>query len=354
MVVSGNSKNAGTGSTAGGIPLRIIARTNGVGIDRDVALLTEAFATFRDPPEFSRYRDISPLRRLAGRRRPGCILFLERITARWLRQADRFLLIPNQERYPARLIGMLRHVDHILCKSEHARAIFARLHPSTHYIGFTSVDRQIAGVAPDYGRFLHLAGGSSLKGTEALVEVWSRHAEWPELTIVRHAKHPLGPLPPNVRLIERYLPDEELRLLQNTCGIHVCPSLSEGWGHYIVEGMSCRAVVVATDGPPMNELVGPERGVLVPYERTKPRKLGINYHVDRDALEKAIQRLIDQPVEEKAGIGAAARAWFEDNDRAFRHRLRSVVSAIMPELMTDPARPARREGLDSPRLIGSN
>ncbi len=316
------------------LPLRIVGRTNGVGIDRDVALLSDALSSFRDRPEFSRYRAISPLRRVLGRRRPGYILFLERVTARWLRQGDRFLLIPNQERYPERLVGMLRHVDHVLCKSEHAREIFAAIHPSAHFIGFTSVDRLLPGELPDYDRFFHLAGGSSLKGTGLLLDVWSRHPEWPELVLVRHAKKPLPPLPSNVRLIDKYLPDEELRALQNSCGVHLCPSLSEGWGHYIVEGMSCRAVVLVTDGPPMNELISRERGIRVPYNRSEPRKLGINYHADPDALEVAIQDLIDQPAEEKARLGSAARAWFKENDRLFRSRLHSVLSAIAPELVT--------------------
>src|SRR5690606_11864581 len=105
------------------------------------------------------------------------------------------------------------------------------------------------------------------------------------------------------------------------CGVHLCPSLSEGWGHYIVEAMSCRAVTLTTDAPPMNELVAPDRGVTVPWNRQESRHLGWNFHADPAALEREIVRLIAMPETDKAAIGTRARAWFEQNDRGFAKRL---------------------------------
>jgi glycosyltransferase involved in cell wall biosynthesis len=313
-------------------PLHIVARTNGVGIDRDVRLLLDGFAAWRERPRFSHYRSISPLRRFLGRRDPDeCIVFVERITARWLRCAGRYVLIPNQERYPERLVPLLRHLDHVLCKSHHAVEVFAAHHPSVHYLGFTSVDRRLAGARPDYGRVLHLAGSSTLKGTSTLLEVWARNPEWPELTLVQHARNAPRTVPANVRLITDYLPDAELQALQNACGIHLCPSRSEGWGHYIVEAMSCHAVTLTTSAPPMNELVQPDRGVLVPYHRSEPRKLGVNFFVDPDALERAIAGVIAMPEHDKARIGDAAREWFEANDRAFRERLRQLTETLLSD-----------------------
>lgn len=48
------------------------------------------------------------------------------------------------------------------------------------------VNRLLAG--PDYNRFLHVRGKSSLKHTHQLLDCWARHPEWPTLTVV-------GPLP---------------------------------------------------------------------------------------------------------------------------------------------------------------
>lgn len=314
--------------------IRIVGRTNGVGIDRDVQLLADAFAAWNGRPAFSRYRSLAPWRHWLGPARAtrtgrdDTILFLERVTARWLRSADRFVLIPNQERYPARLVPALRHVQHILCKSVHAVDIFSCHHPSVHFLGFTSVDRRLPDAAPDYDRFFHLGGGSSAKGTPALLELWARHPEWPVLTVVWHRREQVGAVPANVRLIRDYLQDAELRQLQNACGIHLCPSLSEGWGHYIVEAMSCGAVTMVTDGAPMNELVRPDRGILVPAARTQPRKLGVDYFIDVSLLEQRIEQLIRTPLEEKRRLGAAARTWYELNDAAFPVRLQELWTQL--------------------------
>lgn len=311
--------------------IRIVARTNRVGMDRDVRLLCDAFQAFGERPAFSHYRSIHPLRRFVGRRDPEqWVLFLERITARWLGSAGHYLLIPNQERFARRLVPLLDRMEHILCKTRHAQAIFSKLHPSVHFLGFTSVDRIDRGITPDYSRFFHLAGGSTLKGTETLVEAWARHPEWPELTLVKHRGDLRADVPANVRIISDYLADDALKRLQNEHGIHLCPSRSEGWGHSIVEGMSCRAVVVTTDAPPMNELIGEDRGVLVPWRISEPRKLGTNYFVDPNLLESAISGLIERDHAAKAALGGAARAWFETNDARFRRNLRDIAAAILP------------------------
>lgn len=310
--------------------IRIVARPNGVGIDRDVHILTDAIAAWHAPPTFSGHRSISPLRAIVDPHgKDDCIVFLERVKRRWLRRGRRFLLIPNQERYATRQLDLLRRVDHVLVKTLHAQEVFARHHPSVHLVGFTSVDRNLPDVTPDYGTFFHLAGGSALKGTATLLEVWARHPDWPTLTVLYHRDAPLPHVPDNVNVIRTYLPDGELRAIQNRMGIQICTSLSEGWGHAIVEGMSCGAVVVTTDGPPMNEIIRPDRGVLVPFARSEPRKLGTNFLADPDALDAAVHALIVRPESDKAELGRRARAWFEENDRAFRVRLRDVLEKVL-------------------------
>lgn len=311
--------------------VRIVARNNGVGIDRDVEILRTAIGRWTEPPAFSGYRSISPLRQWVGHRRRGStIVFLERVATRWLRSAEQFILIPNQERFPRRLLGTLRRVDHILCKSRHARSIFAEHHESVHYSGFTSIDRRMQGVAPDAREFFHLGGGSSLKGTDMLVGLWRRRPDWPRLTVVWHRRGGIeGRMPDNIRMITHYLPDEELRRLQNECGVHLCPSRSEGWGHYLVEAMSCGATVVTTDGPPMNEIVGPARGVLVPHDHSEPRKMGVNYFMDVVALERSVDELVSAPAAHSIELGQAARAWYEENHRAFLARLEALWDGVV-------------------------
>ena len=78
----------------------------------------------------------------------------------------------------------------------------------------------------------------------------------------------------NINYFAKYVDDDELRLVQNRHGVHLCPSEAEGFGHTLVEAMSCGAVVITTDGPPMNEMVTPDRGALVRYGRTGRQRPG--------------------------------------------------------------------------------
>jgi len=87
--------------------------------------------------------------------------------------------------------------------------------------------------------------------------------------------------------------------------------------------------VVTLDAPPMNEMVTPERGALIAPSRTGTQSLATTYFYDEAALERAVERLLAMSDAELERMGAAARAWFEDNDRAFRVRIAEAVRALV-------------------------
>lgn len=310
--------------------LNLIARSNGVGLDQDVDLIRKAALAGEHEVTFSHCRSLSPFARwLPSRPKYDANLFLERIFPRWLKAAKTNILIPNQERFPTRHLGRLRHIDHVFCKSRHALEIFKTHHPSCHYIGFTSCDLNRPEVprAPD--GVLHLAGRSTLKGTETILALWRRHPDWPTLTLLQHLDNAPSEVPDNVNLITDYLSREHLITLINRNPIHLCPSRSEGWGHYIVEAMSCGAVVITTDAPPMNELVQEDRGLLVSVADREPRHLGTNFHVAPDSLEEAIDRALEMTSGQKDSIADSARDWFAQNDRQFQSRLTELLRALL-------------------------
>ncbi|GAA5495480.1 hypothetical protein Rhal01_01655 [Rubritalea halochordaticola] len=307
----------------------LIARTNGVGLDRDVMLVRDVLHSFGAKVTLSPARGIPAYHRwIPAPTKFHVNIFMERVFPRWLSSANKNFLIPNQERYPLRHVRLLNGIDQVLCKTQHAKTIFDKLHAKTCYIGFTSEDRNFTKVAPNYRRFFHLAGRSTLKGTETLLSIWAKHPEWPQLTLVQHRQNAPEQVPDNVELVTKYLEDSELRMLQNKHGIHLCPSRSEGWGHYIAEAMSVSAVTVTTHAPPMNELVDNRRGVLVPFNHTEPRHLGTNYYADPRELEAAIANLIKSPEEKLTLIGEKARYWFDENEESFRSNLKKWVKTL--------------------------
>jgi glycosyltransferase involved in cell wall biosynthesis len=306
---------------------RIIGRTNGVGLDRDATLLREALQAAGAQTEFAHCRarswwklffPSSPDRRFN--------IHLERIHARWLGSAQKNILIPNQERFPARQLPLLRKIDEVWCKTRHAEEIFKKLGCRTRFISFTSPDQKIQGAEPDFSKFFHLAGRSTEKGTPVILAAWERHPEWPTLTLLQHADNAPKRVPPNVALITTRLSDDELKRLENEHGIHLCPSRCEGWGHYIAEGMSVGAVVVTTAAPPMNELVGPNRGILISFCDKSPRKLGVAFDVSVENIEAGMRKIFELTDPQKRELSQNARAWFEKNRAEFTARIKELVA----------------------------
>lgn len=299
----------------------IVVKDNSYGLTRDAALLASALARAGVRTRLVGHNRRGTIDRLIGRRRAARAIHIERAFPAWYSAAEENWLIPNQERFPQRHRGRLAGIDLVLAKTRHAEAVFGALGVPTAHLGFTSVDRLNADIRRDWNAFYHLAGASTLKGTEDLLALWARHPEWPELHLVQKAENAPKRVPDNVRLRAGYLTDDELSALQNRFGLHLCPSRSEGWGHHILEAMSCAGVVITTDAPPMNEHVDSQCGVLVPWSRAEPRHLGTSYFVDPLALENAIEGLLRMPQNEKIALGKAARSAFNEIDAGFHRRL---------------------------------
>ena len=324
--------------------VHLVARNNGAGLSRDITILTEAVAAggfdvtvsalgqggLRRGARSARLRARLAWEafRRSGPSRYDVNLMDERIWPNFRALARSNVLLPHPEWFDLSWIPQLEMIDCVFAKTRHAVPIFQAQGRHTMFVGFSSLDRRLADV-PREPTFLHLGGRSVNKGSQPILDLWLRRPDLPPLTMIQRAplKQP-ATLPANVRLITDYLDDAELRVLQNRHLFHLCPSETEGFGHHLVEGMSCGAVTLATDAPPMNEMITPERGVLVPYARTGTQQLATTYFVDVDALEDGVERLLALDDDERSAKSEAARAWWDANDRGFRERLASAIETV--------------------------
>jgi hypothetical protein len=246
-------------------------------------------------------------------------IFIQDIIPSWLPYARVNCLLPMPEWF--RETSFLSKFDYILCCTKLTQDIFDKLGCKTEYISFTSIDQYEEKFSKNYDKFFHLAGSNaSQKGTKTLIEVWSHHPEWPSI-VIRQKKHPFHLQAPNIEYINTFLSNETLHEYQNTFGIHLCPSEVEGFGHYIVEGMSTKGVIITTNAPPMNELITPDRGLLVDYKQTTTQRLGTVYSVDPQSLEEKIEDVLAMSHQRKKQLGKNARNWYLENDRFFRQKI---------------------------------
>jgi glycosyltransferase involved in cell wall biosynthesis len=331
-----------------GVRVNIIGKSNGVGLARDIDLLVAALkasghqveVTTIDAVQARRRR--SPLTQFAARARlawgragararaagADVNLMLEHVWLQYLSTAPINVAVPNPEWFDRHDRRFLAEVDTVWAKTVYTQELFRALGCSTALIGFDSEDRYES-EARRQRTYFHLAGKSTMKGTDRLVRVWQRHPEWPRLILVRHKDGgAVKPVAPNIDERVGYLSDQELRTLQNESVFHLCLSLTEGWGHYIVEAMSVGAVTLTVDARPMNELVNADRGVLVPYRGTGTQRLATTYQFDEAGLEAAIARTIAMSDDECARLGARARRWFLDNKTGFGNRIEAALLAL--------------------------
>ncbi len=260
-------------------------------------------------------------------------IFLEEVHPAWVPFARFNVLIPNQEWFEPGWLPELPLFDRVFCKTLEAERVFADVGTTVEYVGFTGRDMKLSEAIPQAEGVLHVAGRSLQKGTQALLRVWHRHPEWPTLTVIQRPQRPghhVQQFPAsNIEYITDFLTEETLQRLQNAISIHACPSEAEGYGQVLAESLSCGAILITTDAPPMNELVQPGRGLLASVVMSGPQRMGTCHIVSDSHLEARIQEALSMPPLVKEQIGRAAREWFLENDAAFRQRFPEAIARLL-------------------------
>lgn len=283
----------------------------------------------------------------------------EQIHREQLRHGRYNFILPNPEFTDASVFKKLTRTPVILCKSRHAHRLFDSLVGTGLFVGFTSKDRLIEHVEKDYRKFLHVAGLSDFKGTERLARLWAQHPEWPTLTIVRSnldrtgARRQVLAKAPNLIEIPNWMSEIELKRLQNHCGIHVCPSEAEGFGHYIMEGMSAGSVVITTDAAPMNELVKPSCGFLVRGAAGPELFMTRATYFDEREMEKTVDKVCNLPIGNLEEMGRFARGRYVRLDADFRGRMKIILHQYLRAGLNNREHHAAG-GLTTPRLNASH
>ncbi|MGR5320211.1 glycosyltransferase [Vibrio sp. DNB22_19_1] len=238
-------------------------------------------------------------------------IHMEEIQAKLLWLATQNYLIPNQDWFrPHTEKTTLRNEKIVLlCKTRDALQAFSDIKNRTHYLGFSSLDRYQSHSQKSFSRYLHLAGKSEKKGTLSVINSWKRHPEWPKLTlqttVVAHIESAKDVK--NIDLITTNQTGDDLLSLMNSHGVHICVSEMEGFGHYIVEALSTGAVVVTTDGAPMNEIVTPNCGFLVSCVEANHQYRAKGFKINEPEFESIITSITRMPHHKLMTISKCSR-----------------------------------------------
>jgi hypothetical protein len=298
------------------VNVNIISNDNGVGLTRDTQILRRELEALGHTAAFRQW-NLPPM--------PGCgadvNVFLEVLSARWFDLAKCNVLVPNPEWFADAWVPLMTRVDEIWCKSWTGVRQMEAL-GTTRMVGWTSDDRFDPSI-PRKLQCFHLAGRSSAKQTDVVLDTWAANPDLPPLVMVQHEPKRQASL--NVRMISGHIPDDHLRRLQNESLIHVCPSACEGYGHYIAEGMSCNAWIVTTDAGPMRDLTG-GHAVLIPAELAGHTHRADVWRCSAADIAEGVRRSVQSAL--RGHVLSGTRKIWLDDAASFRRELADAVSNL--------------------------
>ena len=257
-----------------------------------------------------------------------CAIFLERFDSHF---AGRFnVMIANPEWIRAEDAARMGRFELVACKTREAMRVMGAHVAKDRFIytGWTTVDRYRPEIGRNFGDYLHIAGCSEQKGTDAVLRAWRENPDLPNLTVIdwRSTTSDL-PDQSHLRLLRDRVDEKSLLKLMNGCGVHVCPSVTEGFGHTIHEAMACGAALVTTDAPPMNEQTR-NCAVLVPAVSNRPMGVATAYDVSPSGIAAAVRKVMAMGSAQCQMLGKAARKAWEQNRANFGTSIENMVRII--------------------------
>lgn len=197
-------------------------------------------------------------------------------------------------------------------------------------------------IKKNYKYFLHSAGKSHFKNTYILIMTWLKY-KLPPLVITcylrcfnhmmrklseKNIKFDLGELKKhNIIFFNYKLKNEKLIFYKNYCGIHICTSEKEGYGHYLNEGRIVKAVIITIDGKPMNEFVKNNiNGYLIPWETetVNEKNFSLIYTFDTKSLYETIIKVLNTDTKKLKEIGEMGYNFYLTDSEFFIKNIQKI------------------------------
>jgi glycosyltransferase involved in cell wall biosynthesis len=305
------------------LTINLLSHDNAVGLTTDVRLLRALLEHEGHEVRFVEWRD--------GSGDADVNFFLELFDSKHLRTAPSNVGLFNLEWFDKAQVSSLGAMTQLWAKSAEALCVYERAGHGcwpAYFTGFLSRDMYRPEVKKE-PTCIHVRGKASQKGTDVVLEAWRRHGDNLPRLIITSAQEFDGwrRTHPTAEMVFGYQDEERLAELMTAARFHVCPSETEGWGHYISEAISCKGVVVTTDASPMHEHVRPEFGVLVPSHQQESG-LVTRHRIDPDTLAEAVRAVAEKGEGELDAMGEWAREHWEARQADFKAKALALISHL--------------------------
>ncbi len=184
---------------------------------------------------------------------------------------------------------------------------------------------------------LHSAGEHHWKQTDAIIKTWQNHPELPLLVItctnqcLRNIEPILkkGGYPKNIHLHKKLMEYDDFVTIKNKAGIHLCPSIIEGYGHYINEARKLKSFVITTNYAPMNELIDSSCGLLINCSSFGTKKNGTTLCIiNENQIYEAVNKALNISIDDRKHMVELAYKKFLDDTKKFTNSMKEILESV--------------------------
>jgi hypothetical protein len=266
-------------------------------------------------------------------------IFFEIVNPSLFSYARKNIWIPNHEWTFRTWVPYLDMMDEIWVKTYEAESIFKELTSTPiRYIGWTSLNKEFS--KKNYYKAIVPNGKNQNRELDVLYNAYSKiknvnpalYRKLPSLHIV--SWRPIE-VPEEIKdsvEVHGFLTDIYYDELLKDCGLCICLSKAEGFGHAVNEAMAAGCNLIVSSIPPFKQNIVGETGVhFVDVDKIVPNEKCFGNYVSSSltSLCDVLEEYCDTSFKERKNGSECMRKLFEDNHKKWFEHMRS----LLPELL---------------------
>ena len=269
-------------------------------------------------------------------------LFIEVINPSLFMYASKNIWIPNPEWTYKDWKPYLSMVDEVWVKTHEGMKL---LEGNKLYTGWTSIDKTMPEVK-HFNKAIVPTGKNIWRNPRPIIQTYmgiqkqkpELFAKLPELHIVHSPDAvPLPPLPESLTskiiLHSEVMSEESYDALLKECGLCICMSAAEGFGHAVNEAMSAGCILMLSPIDPFEELAPKDTLWVSELKRTPhPQCLGNLYDIDLRSLAETLEQYTDLSDYARTRMSQASRDLYESRHGDFVQRFKEVLTKSLSGL----------------------
>lgn len=270
--------------------------------------------------------------------------FIETINPALVQYASKNIWIPNPEWTYKTWEPYAKLMDAIWVKTHEAERLFADWGVPTTYIGWTSIDK-VQPETKNYHKAIVPTGKNIWRNPKPIIQAYMRiaqlnpvlYSKLPELHIVHvPAAVPLPPIPEayakKIKLHSEVMSESDYDNLLKDCGLCICMSAAEGFGHAVNEAMSAGCMLILSPIDAFRELAQEVLWVSNSKVTPHPQCLGNLEDVEIESICEALSMYCDLPFQSKKTRSDVVRSEYEERHAKFIVRIKEQLKPLFKDL----------------------